>query len=622
MASAHVLVIEDNPRIGGKLVEVLEARGFGATLATDAANGLALFRAMRPDVVLLELLVPGESGDLVSALRALDDEVPLLVMSTSPAAGRQLAERDAGRVQGFLLKPFRVPALLDALGRALDLGREAPEPRVPAQRAGALDDDHPFAAVLLDAVVAGATGVLRMEKDGVRRAVYLVNGLPVFAESNLLGETFGRYLLHRGVIDRAQYARVQAHMRAAGVRQGEALVALGILEDHEVYGLLRGQVRERVIRCFDWPGATFAFHADDTFVDEKLLFPMNPMNLLVEGTARRLSPRLLQAWFDTHRDQRVALTPRAEPLAPYLARLQRDPPLAGVLADRPTVDGVARALRLVETRAAAILRALSDLDVVEVGAPALGADDTVAVLADEPTSPDEAAGAVAFDDPRDVDHATPSPPDPVARRVFARYLATRGADHFSALGLPHDADGPAVEAAWLTLSRDFHPDAYAAHPDAEVRARAKEIFVRGSVAFGVLADEAGRSAYRASLRPVRPDTTLRSMDAEAHYLEGERLLTAGDAVGARDALARARAGDPDEPLYEMYLGWSAWRAAPDAATRLDAEALLRRAVDRDPANALGHALLARLCASDGRASEAAGHEAHAERLGARPSAVK
>lgn len=229
MSSARVLVIEDNPQIGEKLVDVLSRNGFEPRLACDGKHGLDLFAAERPDLVLVEHLVPGmEGGRAVDKLRAVDDEVPIVVMATSPRAQTRLLQLGAGVIQGFLLKPFRVPDLLLALEQALGTRSAAAEGGSVA-RQGMLGKGG-LAPLLFDLVRQGAAGVLRMNKDGVQRALYLLNGLPVFAESNLLSETFGRYLLARGTIHQAQYRAVQKHMSEHGVRQGEALVALGILD--------------------------------------------------------------------------------------------------------------------------------------------------------------------------------------------------------------------------------------------------------------------------------------------------------------------------------------------------------------------------------------------------------
>jgi CheY-like chemotaxis protein len=621
VSSARILVIEDNARIGGKLVEILERSGFEAYLETDGRAGLDRFAVDRPDLVLVEHLVPGvEGGRAVDKLRAVDDEVPVVVMATSPRAQTRLLQRGQGFIQGFLLKPFRVPDLVMAIEQALS-ERDPPAPEGGAiARDGVLADG--VAPLLFELVREGAAGVLRLSRDGVFRAIYLLNGLPVFAESNLLSETFGRYLLQRGTIHKAQYRAVQRHMVEHGVRQGEALVELGILDDHELYALLRGQVRERVVRCFDWPGASYEFYPDNGFIDDKLMFPMNPLALLVEGVTRRLTKDALLDWFVSHREATLEPTVLCDELGAYIDRLQREPQITELLVERPTCAELAQQLRLTDVRAGAIVRALAELGCVRVGADALGPEDTGGPLTSEPTSPAGRAERVALEDPRYLDPDDAPAADDVARSVFARYMATRGGDHFTVLGLSADADSATIEDAWLTVSRDYHPDRFAQHPDAEVRERAKEVFIRAGLAFGVLGDPDRREPYRAEVVERRVEAAARArLEAEAEFARGEKLLVRSDASGARRAFERAHSLARDEPLYEVHLGWATFLAAEDDEDRASGERILRRGIDRDAAQAVGYDLLSQLCERTGRGADAAEMADRANHLAAQTSGV-
>jgi len=621
VSSARILVIEDNARIGEKLIEILDRSGFIATLAANGRVGLDRFAEQRPDMVLVEHLVPGvEGGRAVDKLRAVDDEVPIVVMATSPRAQTRLIQRGRDFIQGFLLKPFRVPDLLMAVEQALS-AREPPplDGGGPPRREGTLPAAG-LTPLLFELVREGAAGVLRMQRDGVKRALYLLNGLPVFAESNLLTETFGRYLLQRGTIHKAQYRAVQQHMVDHGVRQGEALVALGILDDHELYALLRGQVRERVVRCLDWTDASYAFYPDNGFIDDKLMFPMNPLGLVVEGVSRRLEATALRSWFDAHRATTVEPTALCDELGAYIDRLQRDPVISEVLAERPTCAALASRLRVTEVRAVAIIRALAEVGAVRVGAVALGPEDTGGPLTGQPTAPEGRAERVALEDPRYLDGDVEPASDEVARLVFARYLATRGGDHFAALGLDAEATTQAIEDAWLAVSRDFHPDRFAQHPDAEVRERAKEVFMRAGLAFGVLGDTDRREAYRAEVANRHAAAAAKArLEAESEFARGEKLLVRSDTDGARRAFERAHTLAPDEPLYEVHLGWATFLSAEDDEDRDCGERILRRGIDRDPSQAVGYDLLSQLCARTGRGADSAEMASRANHIAAQTS---
>jgi DnaJ-domain-containing protein 1 len=375
------------------------------------------------------------------------------------------------------------------------------------------------------------------------------------------------------------------------------LVALEILNNQEVYGLLRGQVRERVARCFTWDGAEYAFFEDARFLDDKLMFPMNPLALLVEGVLRRRTPQELQAWFDAHRTEEVHPTEVARELASFLDRLQREPPLTTLLADSPTVGALAAGMHLVEPRVAALIEALRAAEAV--------------VLADDPlpasaTLPAGAAAEFVLESAEQLDPERTfvvEAPDPVAEQVLSRYLAARGGDHYTVLGLTRDADEQAIEAAYLEMSRTYHPDRFSDHPDPDVRMRAKEVFIKAGQAFGVLSDPRQRETYRRRL-DEQASVSGQRFAAEDELVRGEARLSAGDVAGARLCFARAHAEAPGEPLFAAWLGYATFLAARDDDEREEGETLLSEAIARDPCLEIGHELLARLLEASGRSQAA------------------
>jgi len=100
------------------------------------------------------------------------------------------------------------------------------------------------------------SGVLEVEADGVCTMIYVLKGVPVFAEEGTLGETLGRTLLREGQITQAQYARIVegmtgAVMGAEQIRFGEVAVELGFLTPEQVNAALAGQVQHKVERCLE-----------------------------------------------------------------------------------------------------------------------------------------------------------------------------------------------------------------------------------------------------------------------------------------------------------------------------------------------------------------------------------
>lgn len=119
----RVLVIDDSPTIGLALRKMLGSVGFNTLHAPDAEKGLEIARQERPDLIFLDIVLPGMNG--FAALRALrrdaqTREIPVIMMSGNEKATEQFFGTRIG-ADDFMKKPFsrsevfsRIEQLLDA----------------------------------------------------------------------------------------------------------------------------------------------------------------------------------------------------------------------------------------------------------------------------------------------------------------------------------------------------------------------------------------------------------------------------------------------------------------------------------------------------------------------------
>ena len=133
-----ILVIEDNPDLAYGLRNNLEIEGYQVDVAGDGTQGLARARAARPDLVILDLMLPGLDGyRVLRALRADGLGVPVLVLT---ARGEE-ADKVRGLKLGaddYVTKPFGVLELLARVEALLRRGR-APGGLGERERFGAIE---------------------------------------------------------------------------------------------------------------------------------------------------------------------------------------------------------------------------------------------------------------------------------------------------------------------------------------------------------------------------------------------------------------------------------------------------------------------------------------------------
>ena len=106
--AGQVLLIEDEPNIAEALRFILTRDGWQVAMLADGAQALATVALVRPDVVILDLMLPGASGlDILRGLRAdpATRALPVLML-TAKGQDRDREAAQAAGVTAFMTKPF------------------------------------------------------------------------------------------------------------------------------------------------------------------------------------------------------------------------------------------------------------------------------------------------------------------------------------------------------------------------------------------------------------------------------------------------------------------------------------------------------------------------------------
>lgn len=111
----NILIVEDEPGIYNFLKEGLEEEGYGITIASDGIKGVEKFFHSKPDLVLLDWMLPGLHGiDVCKEIRKHDKETPILFLTAKDTVKEVIEGLKAG-ANDYIKKPFSFEELLERI---------------------------------------------------------------------------------------------------------------------------------------------------------------------------------------------------------------------------------------------------------------------------------------------------------------------------------------------------------------------------------------------------------------------------------------------------------------------------------------------------------------------------
>ena len=120
----HILVVEDEAKLAQFIKLELEFENYEVTVATDGLSGLANAREIKPDLILLDWMLPGISGpEICRRLRQTGDKVPIILLTAKDEVSDRVAGLDAG-ADDYVIKPFSIEELLARIRASLRRERE------------------------------------------------------------------------------------------------------------------------------------------------------------------------------------------------------------------------------------------------------------------------------------------------------------------------------------------------------------------------------------------------------------------------------------------------------------------------------------------------------------------
>ena len=123
MAKGKILVVDDEQDMAKALKVRLKANGYHVVLASDSVQAFVMAGKERPDLIILDIMIPG-GGGFVVAERLKQSQtthhIPIIFLTGIPGGEEKAHQLGAS---GYVMKPYHADELIETIHRALERGR-------------------------------------------------------------------------------------------------------------------------------------------------------------------------------------------------------------------------------------------------------------------------------------------------------------------------------------------------------------------------------------------------------------------------------------------------------------------------------------------------------------------
>jgi len=146
------------------------------------------------------------------------------------------------------------------------------------------------------------TGLLIFENASVRKEIFIEDGCPSYASSNLASELLGEFLVRKGIITRIELELALAMMDKFGGHLGETLLGLEILDSITLLSAINDQIKFRIFDIFTWESGSYSFFRNAKYMKEGFKLVADPLELIRDGFLFAQSEENIKNWIEIHKN--------------------------------------------------------------------------------------------------------------------------------------------------------------------------------------------------------------------------------------------------------------------------------------------------------------------------------
>lgn len=166
-AAARLLIVDDESALMEALCNILAQQGYATSGCTHAEEALARLRTERFDLLLTDLMMPGTDGLALARAALVADPQMVVVMMTGQGSVATAVQAMQSGVLDYVLKPFKLGAMMPVLERALSIGRLRRDNLALQQRLLERTQELEVANLELEAYAATVSHDLRAPLHGI-----------------------------------------------------------------------------------------------------------------------------------------------------------------------------------------------------------------------------------------------------------------------------------------------------------------------------------------------------------------------------------------------------------------------------------------------------------------------
>lgn len=300
-------------------------QGFRAWFAQNALAALRVFDEFEATRVVIDtLLDDSDALRLAQILQAASPALDIVFLGNQSVESAYYDAAPGLTNAAFAHRPLEPEALVGV--------QAEPSTFAPGLIDRGSVDAVGLARVLFRCLEHRTTGTLYLGDAGQRRVVHLRDGAPVYVESRIASENFGRLLVEWGLATRVEIDWAQSMQLSEGIRQGEALVKIGVLDEDKVVGYLHRQYVTKLTRAFT--SEPIAYRLDSSTAGGRLQGEsVNILHTAIEGL-QHCGAAGPEAWAEHSETPFVLAPPIPESAQPTIHEVV--PPSLRTRLSRPT----------------------------------------------------------------------------------------------------------------------------------------------------------------------------------------------------------------------------------------------------------------------------------------------